>query len=1043
MANTIELNFEEISRLQDFRANKQYAEAYRYLRDIVGNMQNRNYTDDRNRLQTWLDRAASINANDGSFASEFVRGYTESIGQAIGKPISDLRFQEVSDQLAETVIRHVLDKKGIPDSGKIISQDVQMAVLEFNLPDWGWAGVWGDSMPTLFGGLGKDYVQLPTGGLDTLFDAFKKSAEGHVDGSRRAGEHFGKWLTDAHNSLSDDIAKFFTQSHIYRYDPLVLDFTHHWNPYGQALSGQVDTLITDLQTAFDAAQQEASPLILDLDGDGVKTLGTDAGVHFDHDKNGFAETTGWVSKGDGLLVWDKNGNGQIDDGNELFGDNTVGSDGKKAANGFAALGSLDSNRDGKIDGSDTGYKDLRVWQDKNSDGKVQVDELVTLDKAGVQSINTVYKDSSTIDNNGNAHRQLGSFTKTDGSTAAIDDVWFKYDAARSQDKNHIAVNDSIAALPDIAGFGNVPSLRQAMARDSSGKLQALIQKFSITTDLNARHALITDILYRWAGVQDIDPASRANSGWGNAIGDARQLATLEIFLAQKYNQVSSDHGANPAFAAAQRLRQAFRQLSTHVYGQLVLQTHYQSLLEGVKLKLGDGSLQIDTDTLIKTLKKSYDLAPKQGEQYAYDVGLVIRSLGAFGAQIISQLHQRGEQAGDAFGTVLKYMGLNVDRYFIGDYNHNTFFGTTANDLLDGQAGNDDLRAGGGNDFLYGGSGNDFLDGENGDDILDGGVGEDTLSGGLGNDILIGGVGNDIRIRDFFVGSNHQFGELQFSDGVKWTASELAKIYPIQSVRLTAGYDYFTVADDGVPVYADAGDDSIRGSWSNDILFGELGNDRLYGRGGHDVLIGGDGQDTLEGGPGNDLLVGGAGNDIIYAVEGTDVVAFNQGDGMDEVISSYLRGHGSSVSLGGGIHYDDLQLSKSGSDLILRTGDQEGLTFKNWYDGRKSIGTLQMMIEGSDYVAASSDAIHNKKVQQFDFKKIADEFDAERGKRPGIDSWAMSDALLKFHLAGSDKAALGGDLTYQYATTGNLNGITPTAAQALLSSEDFGRKSQRI
>jgi len=922
MANTIELNFEEISRLQDLRASKQYAEAYRYLRDIVGDMQNRNYTDDRNRLQTWLDRAASINANDGSFASEFVRGYTESIGQAMGKPISDLRFQEVSDQLAESVIRHVLDKKCIPDSVEIIRQDVQTAVREFNLPDWGWAGVWGDSMPTPFGGLGKDYVQLPTGGLDTLFDAFKKSAEGHVDGSRRAGEHFGKWLTDAHNSLSDDIAKFFTQSHICRYDPLVLDFTHHWNPYGQALSGQVDTLITDLKTAFDAAQLEASPLILDLDGDGVKTLGTDASVHFDHDKNGFAESTGWVSKGDGLLVWDKNGNGQIDDGNELFGDNTVGSDGKKAGNGFAALGNLDSNSDGKIDGSDTAYKDLRIWQDKNSDGKVQADEIVTLDKAGVKSINTGYKDSSTIDSNGNAHRQLGSFTKADGSIAAIEDVWFKYDAARSQDKNLIAVSDSIAALPDVAGFGNVPSLRQAMARDNSGKLEVLIQKFSATTDLDARHALITDILYRWAGVQDIGSASRTNSWWGNAIGDARQLATLEKFLAQNYNQVSSNYGANPGIDAALRLRQAFSQLSTHVYGQLVLQTHYQPLLESVQLKLGDDSLQLDIDTLIKTLKKAYDLAPKQGEQYAYDVGLAIRSLGTFGTQIISLLHQQGEQAGDAFGTVLRYMGLNVDRYFIGDFNRNTFFGTIANDLLDGKAGNDNLRGGAGNDILYGGSGDDFLNGEDGDDILDGGIGDDTMVGGTGKDtyLLRIGSGNDVIIADvndticfknvssdelrgrrrvgddllldygktdsvkltnYFYRyngrSNYQPKEFVFSNGVRWSGLELAAAYPLDVMRLTDGDDFISLNDENTTLRAGAGNDRIWGGGKNDILYGEHGHDQLSGGGGNDALYGGDGYDTLNGDDDNDWLYGGDGNDYLDGGTGDDILDGGVGD----------------------------------------------------------------------------------------------------------------------------------------------------------------------
>ncbi|MDZ4304578.1 MAG: hypothetical protein U1C13_23475, partial [Pseudomonas sp.] len=66
-----------------------------------------------------------------------------------------------------------------------------------------------------------------------------------------------------------------------------------------------------------------SPIILDLDGDGViGTVGLGAGVHFDHAANGFAERTGWVAPGDGLLVWDRNANGTIDTGRELFGSET-------------------------------------------------------------------------------------------------------------------------------------------------------------------------------------------------------------------------------------------------------------------------------------------------------------------------------------------------------------------------------------------------------------------------------------------------------------------------------------------------------------------------------------------------------------------------------------------------------------------------------------------------------------------------------------------------------------------------------------------------
>lgn len=84
--------------------------------------------------------------------------------------------------------------------------------------------------------------------------------------------------------------------------------------------------------AFSTAHEQTSPLIIDLDGDGVETTKTGNGTHFDHDGNSFAESTGWVGKDDGLLVRDINGNGQIDDGTELFGNNSVLSSGKKATN---------------------------------------------------------------------------------------------------------------------------------------------------------------------------------------------------------------------------------------------------------------------------------------------------------------------------------------------------------------------------------------------------------------------------------------------------------------------------------------------------------------------------------------------------------------------------------------------------------------------------------------------------------------------------------------------------------------------------------------
>jgi len=76
---------------------------------------------------------------------------------------------------------------------------------------------------------------------------------------------------------------------------------------------------------------------MDLDGNGIITTSITQGTHFSYYGNGFAQITGWVDPRDGLLVIDRNGDGIIGDGRELFSDQTIQSDGTKAASGFQAL----------------------------------------------------------------------------------------------------------------------------------------------------------------------------------------------------------------------------------------------------------------------------------------------------------------------------------------------------------------------------------------------------------------------------------------------------------------------------------------------------------------------------------------------------------------------------------------------------------------------------------------------------------------------------------------------------------------------------------
>jgi hypothetical protein len=167
-----------------------------------------------------------------------------------------------------------------------------------------------------------------------------------------------------------------------------------------------------------------SPLILDLNGDGVQTLHWAANTHFDIDGDSDLDQTGWVGEGDGLLALDRNNDGTINDGRELFGTATVLGDGSRAPDGFAALAELDSNHDGRIDAGDEAFASLRVWMDANKDGVSQGGELYSLSSLGIASINLEAQQTSEL-NNGNWIGLNGSYQTVDGEVHSIVDAWFR------------------------------------------------------------------------------------------------------------------------------------------------------------------------------------------------------------------------------------------------------------------------------------------------------------------------------------------------------------------------------------------------------------------------------------------------------------------------------------------------------------------------------------------------------------------------------------------------------------------------------------------
>jgi Cadherin-like domain len=126
------------------------------------------------------------------------------------------------------------------------------------------------------------------------------------------------------------------------------------------------------------------PIVLDLNGDSTITTVSNANsnVKFDWNDTGFKAETGWVAPTEGFLMLDRNSNGIVDSGKELFSNGAVDS----ASRGVRSMSWVDSNGDGVIDGTDPVFAALRVWQDANSDGKQNVGEMKTLAELGITKL---------------------------------------------------------------------------------------------------------------------------------------------------------------------------------------------------------------------------------------------------------------------------------------------------------------------------------------------------------------------------------------------------------------------------------------------------------------------------------------------------------------------------------------------------------------------------------------------------------------------------------------------------------------------------------
>jgi hypothetical protein len=170
----------------------------------------------------------------------------------------------------------------------------------------------------------------------------------------------------------------------------------------------------------DKALGMLAPIVLDLDGDGVELRSRkDSKARFDMDGDGSLDDTGWIGKGDGFLVIDRNGDGLITTASEL----SFLTEKPDARSDLEALAALDSNRDRKIDSTDLRFGELKVWVDSNRNGITDSGELKGLRELGIASISLAASaNKQTVKPGQNLLVATGSFTMADGTVRTLGDA---------------------------------------------------------------------------------------------------------------------------------------------------------------------------------------------------------------------------------------------------------------------------------------------------------------------------------------------------------------------------------------------------------------------------------------------------------------------------------------------------------------------------------------------------------------------------------------------------------------------------------------------
>ena len=688
------------------------------------------------------------------------------------------------------------------------------------------------------------------------------------------------------------------------------------DPMGVVPLPQPDSTVNDYWRDAIAWTPPRDPLAIDLDGDGIETLGVGANpILFDHNADGIKTGTGWLKGDDAWLTLDRDGNSQVDSGRELFGVDTeisVGNQTRTATTGFEALASLDANADGLFDVSDAAFTQVRLWQDLNQDGISSANELSTLSSQGIQSISLNVSTTTTDLGNGNSVTGTATVTRSNGSTTGVSSVAVAAEAAGNlslvdnpfyrEFTDTISWTAAAKALPEMRGSGVVRDLREAMSlgTSASSNLVSRLQTYAAAHTRQEQMALVDELISAWTSTAASHPDAQA-----------RQMASQWTILSRS-GEATTTADFEEAFGAQLDARgMDWRSLLLDVLtdASKSLVPLQQMLVDaGLAKGLSRASIAHSTVGSVPILEywtlSAWDVFAASRP----DLARKVEALEVFNGQGVNNwrvfrsspgAQRNAEFLVDTFSTAHDYVLLKA-------------YDALRESVYEGLVVQTRLRP--------------YLDSI--ELVIDEGIRFDTTALAAKLDAykaqdernaLIDLIElNHYALQSLQAAGYDSLGQLRTWAETIPAGSTLAATLAEFSV-IGAAASSGTANDD---IFLGSGNgNTFRAGDGNDIVDGSIGTDFLNGENGDDTLLGHEGDDTLQGGAGDDVYTGGIGNDSLTdsSRSSADIYRFNRGDGNDVIVD---HGGIDRIELGEGITEDDVTVRVVGTDLTvnLNTGD---------------------------------------------------------------------------------------------------------------------------